>query len=265
MQKTDLKYRMLARSAHAPPGQIKMQTQSPLPHASLDLTSRAKKALKIERLLDLQPREEPIELLEIGTGSGGIAHYFANHPQLNCNVSAVDRVDQRQIHLGIDFKLVQDTHLPYPDGRFDVVISNHVIEHVGEEPAQRHHLSEIRRVMKADGIGYLAAPNRWMLVEPHYQLPFLSCLPRSLQTPYLRLFGHGEGYDCFPLSKAKIESLLKAGFNYDFLSSKAIYTMIDIADQNTLALKILALFPFTLLDAVGTINPTLIYRIIPKR
>ncbi|WP_430754835.1 hypothetical protein [Magnetovirga frankeli] len=32
-------------------------------------------------------------------------------------------MDQLQIRQGIDFQLVPDTHLPYPDGHFDVVIS----------------------------------------------------------------------------------------------------------------------------------------------
>ena len=45
-----------------------------LPHAVLDIDSRRKKALKIERLLDLSTETQSVRLLEIGTGSGGIAH-----------------------------------------------------------------------------------------------------------------------------------------------------------------------------------------------
>lgn len=53
-----------------------------LPHVALDLASRDRKAQKIERLLGLADRPQPIRLLEIGTGSGGIAHYFGTHPRL---------------------------------------------------------------------------------------------------------------------------------------------------------------------------------------
>src|SRR3546814_9833619 len=67
--------------------------------------------------------------------------------------------------------------LPFADDSFDVVLSNHVIEHVGEQPEQLAHLSELRRVLTPGGIGYLAVPNRWMLVEPHYRLAFLSWWP----------------------------------------------------------------------------------------
>ena len=44
------------------------------PHAVLDLPSRGCKAEKIARLLKLTAGNQAIRLLEIGTGSGGIAH-----------------------------------------------------------------------------------------------------------------------------------------------------------------------------------------------
>jgi SAM-dependent methyltransferase len=47
--------------------------------------------------------------------------------------------------------------LPFPARSFDVVLSNHVIEHVLN---QRLHLGEIRRVLADRGVCYLATPNR---------------------------------------------------------------------------------------------------------
>ncbi len=162
------------------------------PHAVLDLPSRRFKGLKIERLLDLANRPQPIRMLEVGTGSGGIAHYFGTHPQLHCEVDAVDVHDNRLVSEGYRYHQVQDTQLPFADESFDVVLTNHVIEHVGDEQAQRAHLAELRRVLRPDGVGYLAVPNRWMLVEPHYRLAFLSWLPHAWRTPYLRAMGKGE-------------------------------------------------------------------------
>lgn len=43
------------------------------PHAVLDLPSRRLKGLKIERLLHLAERRQPIRMLESGIGSGGMA------------------------------------------------------------------------------------------------------------------------------------------------------------------------------------------------
>jgi len=89
-------------------------TNSRQPHASLDLLSRTKKAKKIERLLDLKPLGRPIRILEIGAGSCAIAHYFATHPELNCEVVAVDVEDQRVVFDGYTFISCQDPpdHLP---------------------------------------------------------------------------------------------------------------------------------------------------------
>ncbi|MHB8309126.1 class I SAM-dependent methyltransferase [Metallibacterium sp.] len=204
-------------------------TDARQPHAALDMPSRRHKGLKIERLLGLAERLQPIRLLEIGTGSGGIAHYFATHPTLRCEVTAVDVIDQRLIRDGYDFRLVHDTALPFADAGFDVVLSNHVIEHVGERPAQLAHLRELRRVLAPDGVGYLAVPNRWMLVEPHYRLAFLSWLPRPLCTPYLRLMRRGERYDCEPLTVSRLESLLaEAGFVWRHLEVEALRATLAI-------------------------------------
>src|SRR4249920_2427672 len=104
------------------------------PHAVLDLHSRRFKAQKIERLLDLDARPGPLRLLEIGTGSGGIAHYFGTHASGRFRVSALDVVDNRQVIEGYEYANVEGTRLPFADAEFDVVLSNHVVEHVGEPP-----------------------------------------------------------------------------------------------------------------------------------
>src|SRR3546814_5510744 len=105
--------------------------------------------------------------------------------------------------------------LPFADDSFDVVLSNHGIEHVGEQPVQLAHLAELRRVLTPGGIGYLAVPNRWMLGEPHYRLAFLSWWPHAWRSPYLRLMRKGKFYDCEPLQLGQLETMLdEAGFRY---------------------------------------------------
>jgi ubiquinone/menaquinone biosynthesis C-methylase UbiE len=228
------------------------------PHAVLDLPSRRHKGLKIERLLGLAERRQPIRLLEIGTGSGGIAHYFATHPTLRCEVTAVDVVDQRLIRDGYDFRLVHDTALPFADARFDVVLSNHVIEHVGERPAQLAHLRELRRVLAPDGVGYLAVPNRWMLVEPHYRLAFLSWLPRPLRSPYLRLMRRGERYDCTPLSLGQLDEVLRdARLTAEHVEAEAIQIMSQIEPKSSWLVLIVSKFG-GLVGRIRCLVPTLI-------
>lgn len=234
------------------------------PHAVLDLPSRDWKALKIERLLDLANRRQPIHMLEVGTGSGGIAHYFATHPIMRCEVTAVDVVDSRLVHEGYSYHQVQGVELPFHDASFDVVLTNHVIEHVGDAAAQHKHLSEIHRVMKSDGVGYLAVPNRWMLTEPHFRLKFLSWWPHAWRTPYLRLMRKGAHYDCEPLQMRQLERMLAAaGFRYRNLCIEAWRETFEIERATSLGARALRMMPDPLLKPLRRIIPTLIYRIEP--
>jgi SAM-dependent methyltransferase len=232
------------------------------PHAVLDLPSRGLKALKIERLLRLDARPGALRLLEIGTGSGGIAHWFGTHPTGRYTVDAVDVVDNRLVRDGYRYHAVADTRLPFADGAFDVVLSNHVIEHVGDEAAQRAHLAELRRVLRADGVGYLAVPNRWMLVEPHFRLAFLSWLPRALADRYVRLAGKGTHYDCRPLRLPQLERMLAAGgLRAENLCVAALREVLAIERPGSWAQRVLARVPDGWLRPLRAVIPTLIYRI----
>ena len=237
--------------------------EKPLPHAVLDLPSRQWKALKIERLLELDSRPGPLRLLEVGTGSGGIAHYFGTHPSGRFEVDAVDVVDNRLVREGFRYTPVTDTTLPFADECFDIVLSNHVIEHVGDEAAQMTHLSELRRVLKPDGIGYLAVPNRWMLVEPHYRLAFLSWLPVRLRSPYLRLRGRGRIYDCRPLMVDQIERLLgEAGYDFVQEHGRALRLTYEIERPRALPYRlVLSRLPDAVYRGLRRAFPTLIYRL----
>jgi SAM-dependent methyltransferase len=230
------------------------------PHAVLDLDSRRWKALKIERLLELDRRPGPLRLLEVGTGSGGIAHYFGTHASGRFDVDAVDIIDNRLVTEGYRYTAVTDVRLPFPDDSFDVVLSNHVIEHVGDAAQQRAHLFELKRVLRPDGIGYLAVPNRWMLVEPHYRLIFLSWLPRSWRSPYLRMSGKGNVYDCEPLQKDEVERFFaKAGFDCTNLGVDALRATFEIERPGTRSNAILRRIPSWILEPLRAVIPTHIY------
>ena len=51
--------------------------------------------------------------------------------------------------------IVDITNINYPDGHFDVLICNHVLEHV---PNDAKALREVHRVLAADGIGIVSVP-----------------------------------------------------------------------------------------------------------
>lgn len=235
--------------------------QARLPHAALDVGGRLPKAEKIVRLLGLQPADRPLRVLEVGTGSGVIAHYIAGRGEGAFEVDAVDVIDQRTVRDGYRFTPVDGTTLLFPDAHFDAVISNHVIEHVGDRDDQAAHLRELGRVLRADGVGYLAVPSRWQLVEPHYRLAFLSWLPRRWRNAYLRARGKGRYYDCEPLRLPELEALfVRAGLDFENLFASALAVMLHAEPAPSRMLRCAAALPKRWLDALRWASPTHVYR-----
>lgn len=68
--------------------------------------------------------------------------------------------------------------LPFPDGAFDIVFSNSVIEHVGDAASQRRFAAEVTRVGRRY---WVQTPNRRFPVEQHLLTPFVHWLPRAWQ------------------------------------------------------------------------------------
>jgi 2-polyprenyl-3-methyl-5-hydroxy-6-metoxy-1,4-benzoquinol methylase len=129
--------------------------------------NRLEKALKIRAVISdfIQKPVEGLSLLDVGVGTGEIIDHFAQNNQTH----GVDIQDQRASKVSA-FQLVKDERLPFADRVFDVVISNHVIEHVR---SPQLHLQEIARVLKPNGIVYLATPNRFFPKETHFKLYLL--------------------------------------------------------------------------------------------
>jgi SAM-dependent methyltransferase len=198
-------------------------------HASLDLAVRARKAAKVRALLEDVLDLSGARVLEVGTGSGAIAAALSAAVGPGGHVEAVDVVDQRVVTEGASFTPVDGTGLPFEDASFDVAVSNHVIEHVGGRSEQREHLVELRRVLRPGGWAYLAMPNRWAPVEPHFRLPLLSWLPRRLRSGYVRRARRGDGYDCDPLSRRELLALVaEAGLEAHDRTLRAMRVMGEV-------------------------------------
>lgn len=205
------------------------------PHVVLDSDSRIKKARKIEVLLGAARIDNCRRMLEVGAGSGLISKYFSRILAPSGHVSAVDVVDSRIDGEGYDFLLVAGTDLPFDDAEFDIVITNHVIEHVGARSEQKRHLDEIKRTLKRDGTVYFAVPNRWSLWEAHFRLPLLAWLPQGLADLYVKATGRGTSYDCTPLSRRDAIAVFEAcGFRYRDRTLAALQSALHIERPGSL-------------------------------
>jgi ubiquinone/menaquinone biosynthesis C-methylase UbiE len=172
--------------------------------ASQDIAKRLRKVSPIVEALRQHSRplgESPALLLDLGAGSGIIGQAVAEKLDVDC--VEVDVSDERTCKQ-TPFVIASCEMLPFLSGTFDFVICNHIIEHVF---AQGHFIKEVQRVLKPEGLCYLATPNKYALLEPHYKLPFLSWLPKNLADGWVRLAKRGQSYDVQPVTRHDVQNL----------------------------------------------------------
>jgi ubiquinone/menaquinone biosynthesis C-methylase UbiE len=127
-----------------------------------------------------------LDLLDVGTGNGGVAFAFANSP--NYRVSAID-IGQNQVlrqvvrstGLPIRYALANGHALPYPAESFDIVLLVDALEHISQPRALGR---EIIRVLRPGGVCFITTPARMRYLfaaDPHYGVHCLAGLPNPLQ------------------------------------------------------------------------------------
>jgi len=149
--------------------------------------NRESKARRIDAILqDYSGNKiEGKDILDVGCGSGAIADYFAAKNQ----VTGIDVVDQRTEEFKMGrFKFLQldGPILPFRDESFDIVISNHVLAYIKDKDS---HFRELARILRPGGIIYIATPNRYFPIDPHYKFPLLHYLPASIYNWIMKKIG----------------------------------------------------------------------------
>ena len=136
----------------------------------VNVLGRVQKAKKISAVIEdyIGVKTVNLKILDIGVGNGEIAQYLA---EIGNEVYGVDLQDILNIKNRLfHFTQVVDECLPFKDDYFDIVISNHVVEHTSNP---KLHIKEIKRVMRGGGICYFATPNRYFPYEVHTHTLFL--------------------------------------------------------------------------------------------
>jgi hypothetical protein len=122
--------------------------------------------------------ERPMRILDVG-GSPSVWERigFANQPGIYITIlnteQHISTSDNMECLLGDGCSMPQ-----YRDQEFDIVFSNSVIEHVGDELRIRQMADEVRRVGRNY---YLQTPNYYFPLEPHFFFPFFQFLPISVR------------------------------------------------------------------------------------
>jgi hypothetical protein len=77
------------------------------------------------------------------------------------------------------------TRMSYPDGQFDVIFSNSVIEHLETYQQQENFAREVRRVGRDL---WIQTPAKSFFLEPHLLTPFVHWLPKQTEISLARNF-----------------------------------------------------------------------------
>ena len=185
----------------------------------LDEQHRRTKARKILRVLHHYLGRNDLEglvALDIGCSAGFIADELANDGADTISVDIDEpalATAQGSFGHHVRFVLTSGGALPFPDDSLDVVVFNHIYEHVVDADAV---LTEIHRVLKPAGVAYFGMGNKYGVMEPHYRLPFLSWLPQGAADRYVRAFGKADVYYENFASKAGLKRLVRGFHVWDY-------------------------------------------------
>ena len=100
------------------------------------------------------------EILEIGSGTGGLLHELRSR---GLHVRGVETrqefIDEARRWYGdLPIDRVAGVDLPFPSEMFDIVMSFDVFEHIKDSDA---HVGEVHRVLRAGGSYLIQTPNKW--------------------------------------------------------------------------------------------------------
>jgi ubiquinone/menaquinone biosynthesis C-methylase UbiE len=167
------------------------------PQAVYNREARQKKAKTIIAVLNnfFETDFRSFSILDVGCSTGIMANYFSGYfgevVGIDIDAPAVRYARENFTKDNLEFNIGDAMNIKFPKNSFDVVICAHIYEHV---PDADRLMSEIHRVLKPGGICYFSAGNRLTVKEPHYNLPFLSVLPRYVAHRYMRMTGKGKFY-----------------------------------------------------------------------
>ncbi len=111
------------------------------------------------------------------------------------------------------WRKIDITNIDFEDNYFNVLICNHVIEHV---PNYLQAFKEITRVLKKDGIAILQAPYSELLYN-HFEDP-------NINTNELRLMFYGQEDHVRILSKRQLFDELKLYFTLNVVSNQCLFS-----------------------------------------
>lgn len=137
------------------------------------------------------------KIIEMGCGLGWqtveLAHYCPKVVGVDTNENTLNfaKSYSKIENVIVTYKKCDACTTSYPDKYFDIAIVSHLLEH-----AQSHEepIREAKRILKTNGILFIASPNSFWPIEQHFKLPFLHWLPRKIADRYVHIFKRADDF-----------------------------------------------------------------------
>jgi hypothetical protein len=150
---------------------------------SIEFTFRSKRFLQVQKLIEeILDDQDYCHVLDLGGSEKywliGKDFIEANRHRLHFTIINPE-VQESVDHSLFSFSVGDACSPDLLKGRkFDLVHSNSVIEHVGDETAMRNFATNTRRLGKKF---YMQTPNYWFAYEPHFRFPGFQWLPAHVR------------------------------------------------------------------------------------
>lgn len=175
--------------------QLDYAAGKPAMYARKSREQKARRAIKTLEDFFGKGKLNNMVALNVGSSTGIIDNVLAKKigkvTGIDIDKKAVEFAQKTFKKKNLKFKIGDAMKLGFKNNTFDIVFCMQIYEHV---PDMYKLFKEIYRVLKPGGVCYFAAGNRLWPWEYHYNLPFLSWLPKNLARYYVRLFGRSNEY-----------------------------------------------------------------------
>ena len=142
--------------------------------------ARAKRMREFEQRM--RPTAQP-RIIDLG-GTPEVWRYIREPLDITIVNLPGETGQEMPSHHRVEFIEGDACNLPqFEDGCFDLVFSNSVIEHVGDDHKQEHFAAEVRRLGKSY---WVQTPSKWFPIEAHTGMPLWWFYPEPARQFFLK-------------------------------------------------------------------------------
>ncbi len=179
--------------------------------------NKASKTLAV--LQDFLTDTKGLILLDIGCSSGIMTKEYSKSFKkvfgIDIDEQAVEFAKKNFQSTNIEYIVSPIEESNFAPGIIDVITCSHIYEHV---PSSELLFKKIYELLKPGGVCYFAAQNRYNLniIEAHYNLPFLSWIPKKIANIYIKYTRNENEYYETHLSYRNLKKLVNKFQVFDY-------------------------------------------------